>query len=188
MTWLLTGVLLWSGLHFIPSLAQGFRDSLRDRIGANAYQIAFSIGVAASIALMVTGWRSADQWTIYDPAEWGRPIGFVLILIAFLLFVFARARTNVKRVIRHPQLTGLIAWAAGHLLVNGDNLSLVLFGGLGLWALTEILLISRREGVWRKPDPVPLTAEIRPVLIALAVFSVFLFAHPYLFGVSPFPR
>ena len=65
--------------------------------------------------------------------------------------------------------------------------SVVLFGLLGIWALIEMLLINRREGAWSRPDPVPLKAEIRPVVIGLVIFVVFLFAHPYLFGVSPIP-
>ena len=99
----------------------------------------------------------------------------------------AHGKTNVKRFIRHPQLTGLVIWAAGHLLANGDNRSLVLFGMLGLWAIVEMMLISRREGAWARPDPMPLTGEIRPVVAGLVIFAAFLFAHPYLFGVSPIP-
>ena len=37
-----------------------------------------------------------------------------------------------------------------HLLVNGDQASLVLFGGIGLWALAAILLINRAES-WTPP-------------------------------------
>jgi len=188
MTWLVIGLLLWCGLHFVPSLARGFRTALIARMGEQTYRGVFTVGVIFSIVLMVVGWRAAPQWVVYDPPAWGRPVGTVLILIAFLLFGFAHAKTNVKRFIRHPQLAGLVAWAVGHLLANGDNLSLLLFGGLGLWALVEMPLINRREGAWQKSGPVPLTAEIRPILIGIAIFVAFFAAHPYLFGVSPIPR
>lgn len=188
MTWLLLGVAVWSILHFIPSLLPGFRSRLRQNIGEKTYQIAFSIGVVTSIILMVVGWLNGLQWSVYEPPGWARPIATLLVLIAFLLFGLAHAKTNVKRFIRHPQLTGMVFWAIGHLLANGDNLSLIQFGGLGLWALIEIQLISRREGSWQKPGPIPLTSEIRPLLTGLAIFAVFFLAHPYLFGVSPIPR
>lgn len=188
MTWLLIGVALWSGLHFIPSLAIGFRGAMIEKLGAKTYKIVFSLGVVASIVVMVLGWRAAGQWDIYKPPAWGRPVGSALVLIAFLLFGLAHAKTNVKRFIRHPQLTGMVVWAVGHLLANGDNRSLALFGGLGLWALIEMPLINRREGAWQKPDPIPLVSEIRPMLIGLIVFAVLFVAHPYLFGVSPLPR
>ena len=71
------------------------------------------------------------------------------------------------------------------LLANGDILSVVLFGGMGVWAVAEIVLINRREGAWIKPEPVPISAEIRPILIGVVVFVAFFAAHPYLFGVSP---
>ncbi len=187
MTWLVIGLLLWSGLHFVPGLARGFRGALIDRVGEKTYSGVFAVGVVVSIVLMVVGWRSAVQWNVYEPPLWGRPVGILFILIAFLLFGFAKAKTNVKRFIRHPQLTGLIAWAVGHLLANGDNLSLLLFGGLGLWALIEMPLINRREGAWQKPDRVPVAAEIRPILIGVAIFAAFFAAHSYLFGVSPIP-
>ena len=187
MTTLIIGILLWSGLHFIPTLARGFRKSLQDRFGEKPYAVGFSLGVLLSILLMVMGWTSADQWQLFQPPAWGRPVALVLIIIAFILFAMTKSKTNVKRHIRHPQLTGLVAWAIGHLLTNGDNLSFALFGGLGLWAVIEMFLINRRDGSWVKPEPTPMSGEVKPVLIGLVVFAVFLFAHPYLFGVSPFP-
>ncbi len=187
MILLIGGVLLWAGVHFIPSLAEPWNNAMRDRMGLNAYKGVFSVVVVLSIILMVLGWRAADQVGVYSPPAWGQPLGSLLVLIAFILFGMAHAKTNLKQIVRHPQLTGMVFWAVGHLLVNGDNLSLVLFGGLGLWALVEIPLINRREGAWQKPEKVPFSAEIRPLVTGLVIFAVFLFAHPYLFGVSPIP-
>ncbi|MEE9375658.1 MAG: NnrU family protein [Rhizobiaceae bacterium] len=187
MIWLILGLALWVVLHFIPSLGIGFRTSLREKFGAKNYQMWFSIGVVLSIVLMVIGWRSADQEFVYEPPEWGAHIGMLLVLLGFIFFGLSHAKTNLKQYVRHPQLTGLIMWAIGHLLANGDNLSVILFGTLGVWALVEIPLINRREGAWVKPEKVPLSAEIRPVVTGLIVFTVFFLAHPYLFGVSPIP-
>ena len=187
MIWLWLGVVLWSGVHLIPSLAQGMRASLIERLGDTPYKFVFALSIVLSIILMVVGWRSTIPVGIYSPPLWGAPLGSFLVLIAFVLFGAAHGKTNVKRFIRHPQLTGLVTWAVGHLLANGDSRSLVLFGALGLWAIAEMLLINRREGAWTRPQPTPLTGEIRPVLTGLVVFAVFLFLHPYLFGVSPIP-
>jgi uncharacterized membrane protein len=111
-----------------------------------------------------------------------------LVLLALYLFVASAQPSNVKRLLRHPQLTGLAVWALAHLLSNGDNRSLVLFGGLGLWALVEMPLINRRDGVREQPEAVPMAADVRLVVIAVVAFAVLFLVHPYLFGASPSPR
>jgi uncharacterized membrane protein len=107
------------------------------------------------------------------------------MLVALVLFAASGVPTNLKRFIRHPQLTGVATWAIAHLLSNGDSRSLVLFGGVGLWALLEIVAIDRREGQWARPPALPLSAEIKPLVGGVVLYAVFLLAHPYLFGVSP---
>ena len=58
MVWLCAGVLLWMVVHLIPSLAQGFRNSLVERVGENPYKGIFALALVLSIALMIVGWRS----------------------------------------------------------------------------------------------------------------------------------
>jgi hypothetical protein len=78
-------------------------------------------------------------------------------------------------------------WAGAHLLANGDSRSLVLFGGLGVWAVLEIILINRRDGAWEKPEPLPLSADVTPLIAAAVAFAVLLFVHPWISGVSGMP-
>ncbi|MFV2091166.1 MAG: NnrU family protein, partial [Pseudomonadales bacterium] len=110
----------------------------------------------------------------------------VLVLIAFVLMGAANAPTNIKRLLRHPMLTGVIVWGIAHLLANGDNRSVVLFGGLSIWAVIEIFTISRRDGAWTKPATVPLAKE--PILIGIGfvLFALVLYFHNFLFGVAAF--
>ena len=110
------------------------------------------------------------------------------MLVSVMLFGAANYPTRIKRIVRHPQLTGLGLWSIGHLLSNGDSRSLVLFGGLGFWALVEMLLINRREGAWVKPDAPTLSAEARGFVISVIIFFVFVYLHPYFAGVSPIPQ
>ena len=187
MIWIVLGIGLWSALHFFPSLAPDARANLIARLGAVGYRIAFALGVVSAIALMVMGWRSMPPVELYTPPPWGRAAAALFVLAGFLLFGFAKADTNVKRFIRHPQLTGLVLWAIGHLLANGEGRSIVLFGMMGFWALLEMALLNQRQGAWVKHAPAPLSNEIKPVALGLLIFGVFLFLHPYLFGVAPFP-
>jgi hypothetical protein len=85
-------------------------------------------------------------------------------------------------------LTGVFIWAAAHLLVNGTPRALVLFGGLGAWALLEIVLINRRDGEYTKPDKPDFSEELKGMFISAGVLLLILFLHPYFAGVAPFPR
>ena len=188
MVWLCVGVLLWMAVHFIPSAARGLRTSLVERVGENPYKGIFALTLVLSIALMVIGWRSTTPELIYVPPTAGASLTSMLMLIAVLLFGAAHQPTRIKRFIRHPQLTGMVVWSLSHLLSNGDSRSLVLFGGLGLWASIEMPLISRREGAWARPYGPALSVEIRSILISVVICFVLFFLHPYFAGVSPIPR
>ena len=186
MIWIVLGIALWSALHFFRSLAPDARAGLIGKLGEAGYRGVFSLGVIMAIALMVIGWRAMPPVELYAPPPWGRAAAGLFVLGGFLLFGFAMVETNVKRFVRHPQLAGLALWAIGHLLANGEGRSIVLFGMMGLWALVEMALISRREGAWVKPAPASLSNEIKPIAIGFVIYLAFLFLHPYLFGVSPF--
>ena len=185
MFWLWLGVLIWSGVHVMPSLAPGMRTSLIGRIGNNGYKGAFALAILLAILLMVLGWRSAEADIVYEPPAVGHHLAMLLVLLAFILFGVAHGQSNVKRFIRHPQLTGMVLWAIGHLIANGDSRSVVLFGVLGIWALIEMILLNRRDSAPTPPAPRPWSAEIKPVVIGVVIYVVVIFAHPYLFGVSP---
>ena len=187
MTWLVLGVLLWSGVHLLPIAGRPLRARAVAQLGP-AYQGLFALVILASIGLMVLGWRSTPPTAVYGAPAWGSAVTNGLVFIGLLLFAASGMTTNVKRVLRHPQLTGFATWAAAHLLSNGDIRSLVLFGGLGLWAVVAIPLINRRDGAWVKPEPQPLAAEWKPLAAAIVVFAVLYFAHPYFAGMPATPR
>jgi len=115
---------------------------------------------------------------------------FILLLaiLAFLLFGATKHQTRIKRYIRHPQLTGLVLWGISHLITNGDTRSVVLFAGLGLWALIEMPLINKREGAWIKPEAPTMMTELKGHAISLVILLVAFFLHPYFAGVSIIAR
>ncbi len=187
MIWLVLGVLLWSAVHLLPSAGAPVRARAVERLG-QAYQGLFALAILASIGLMVLGWRSTTPAAVYSPFAWGSAAANVLVFIALLLFAASGMTTNIKRVIQHPQLTGVAIWGAAHLLSNGDLRSLVLFGGLGLWAIAAILFINRRDGAWEKPEPQPLAGEWKPLVAAMVGFGALYLLHPYIAGVSATPH
>lgn len=183
MTLLIAGLFLWSGAHLLPSMAVGMRAKLVGKLGLRPYKGCFALLIIVSIILMVLGWRGTVPVEVYTPPYWGRHVTYLLVLLTFILFVAARRKTNIKRLLRHPQLTGLVLWSIGHLLVNGDNRSLALFTWLGIWAILEMTFINRRTGTWIKPEPVPVTRDIMTVVIGAILYAVIFMLHPYITGI-----
>lgn len=186
MIFLVLGVLIWSCAHLVPALELPLRAACIQRIGEGPYKGAFALSVVGSIVLMVVGWQSANPVGLYAPPSWGATFANLAMFVALFSFIGSNVPTNLKRVVRHPQLVGLAVWAFAHLLANGDVRSLVLFGGLGLWAVLEIASLNRRDGAWQKPEPLPLSAELKPLVATAVVYVALVFGHPYFAGASPF--
>ena len=184
MVMLISGVLLWSLLHLIPVAGRDARQSGIDKLGEGGYKGLFSLAMLCAIALMVFGWRNSLPTSVYIPSMEMRWAAIALTALGFILMAAANHPTRIGRIVRHPQLTGVLFWAIAHLLANGDSRSLILFGGLGAWCVVMILLINRRDGDWVKPEPPSWAVEIVGVVIGLAVFALFFFVHPWVAGVS----
>jgi uncharacterized membrane protein len=184
MALLILGVMLWAAAHLFPTLGLNLRARIIQRLGEGPYRGFFSFVIVLAVILMVLGWNSATPTLVYRAPSLGPPLTGMLMLIAMVLFFAARPKTNIKRALRHPQLIGVFVWALAHLLANGDSRSVVLFGGLGIWTIVQIIATNRRDGPWKKPDPVSARMDAIPVVIGVVAYAVLLWAHPWLFGVS----
>ena len=188
MTILITGVVLWAVIHLMPSAARSIRDSLVAKIGETPYRGVFALAALGALALIVVGWRSTPEEYLYVLPQWSRTAGLILMVVAFVLIGAAQYPSGIKRFIRHPMLTGVVVWSISHLLTNGTTRALILFGGLGLWALIEMPLINAREGAYTRPHSLGFSQELRGVFISAAFFAIAYYLHPYFAGVTPFPR
>lgn len=148
MALLILGLLLWAFGHLARRLIPGFSETLK-----GAERPVTAVIVTLGVVLMVIGYRG---W--FGEFYWGRTpalagINNLLMLAAVYCFAASGMKTAFARRYRHPMLTGVVIWAAAHLLVNGDTPSFVLFGGLGIWAVLEMVLINRAEPRWTPPVP-----------------------------------
>ncbi len=184
MAMLLLGLLLFAGVHFVPSLAPGLKNAWLGRLGENGYKATFSLLLLAGLGLIIMGWRSTSPTYLYPPPAGLYLPAMALIYLGFLLFVVSNRKSRLRRLIRHPQLTGVALWGIAHLMLNGDNRSLALFGGLTLWAVAEIIAINRREGAWVKDEPPGWGTELVTLAITVVVIGVVIWAHPWLAGVT----
>ena len=183
MTLLIGGLLLFTVAHVFPAAFAGPKKQLVDKLGFNPYRGLFSLVIVASLALIVLGWKSAPPTGLYAAPLHGSPIVPALVFIAFVLFVASQSKTNIRRFVRHPQMAAVLFWSAAHLLANGETRSVILFGGLGIWALVEILLCNRRDGTWQKPAPVAKSLDAVTLAIAAVGFAFIWYFHPAIFGV-----
>ena len=182
MVALILGVLLFAGVHLIPSLAPSFKAGWHDRLGEAGYKGTFSLLLVAAFALMITGWRSAQPEFLYTPSAALHHPALLLLVIAFLLMVASARGSRLGLLIRHPQLTGVAVWGIAHLLLNGDSRSLPLFGGMAVWAIVEMIAINKRDGAWIKGVAPAWGSEIITLVIALVMVGIVVYIHPWISG------
>jgi len=133
-------------------------------------------------------------------------------MIPLVLILFAAASTpDMQKVTRHPQLWALLLWAGSHIPINGDAVSVMMFGVLALFVLINQPLIDtkiRREDRERWAEKFAGTSAIlfldalqgkgRPnlkeigfahigVALVLMLYLVILFAHEQAIGFSALP-
>lgn len=178
---MLAGLLLWYAAHLFKRVLPAQRARLGDK-GRGLV----ALTLLAGVVLMVLGYRRAfgPVWWGANPALVG--INNLLVLVAFYLFAADGMKTWAGRRLRHPQLTAFSLWAAAHLLVNGDAPSLVLFGGLLVWALLEIAVINHQQPHWTPRAAIVLPRkEVMAAVGGLVVFIAVGLIHAQL-GPNPF--
>jgi hypothetical protein len=74
-------------------------------------------------------------------------------------------------------LSAVKAWAIAHLLVNGDTASFVLFGGLLIWAVLSVILISKAGKPALTQRPFSWGREWLSLGLSVLVFGVIAMAH-----------
>ena len=188
MNWLIFGIALFVSVHLVSAVVPSSCAALKAAVGEKAYRSVYSVLVLIGLVLIVFGWRNAVPIVVYAPPEFGPTVAFLLMFVSVFLFGASHARTNLKRYVRHPQLSAVMLWSAAHLLSNGDIRSIVLFSSLGAWALIEIPLINRRDKEWKKPPRASMKSERIGAAISVVVFLVLVALHPYYTGVSPLPN
>lgn len=185
MELVLLGLIVWSGVHFVPVVAPDFRQSLIEKVGALPYRGLFALVILASVALMVVGWRSIESVTVlYDIYDIVVGPCLLLILAGFVLMAASKLKSNFSRTVRHPQLTGFSLWAVAHTLMNGDLRAVVLFGCLSLWAIATIVLTNRRDGAFQVPDKQLPHQGVIVFAVGICVFIAAVLGHQYLSGVD----
>lgn len=178
---LILGVLLWIAAHFFKRVMPAQRAAMGDK-GKGVV----ALGIVAGIVLMVIGFRAAPFIHVWSPPAFMVHINNLLVLVAIFMMSPAPKKGVLLNSIRHPMLTGFMAWAVAHLLVNGDLAGMILFGGLLLWAFVEIRVLNAVEPEWSPGEPGTLAKDAMFLVASLVIMAVIGYIHGWL-GPWPFP-
>lgn len=201
MVQLAAGLILFLGVHSLRLFAEGWRSRLIARWGEGLWKGIYSLVSLLGLVLIVRGYGEARQMPeiLWVSPLWLRHLTVALTLPAFVLVLAAYLPGSVFKVrLGHPMLAGVKIWAFAHLLANGTQADLLLFGSFLVWAVSGFVIHRRRD---RLADAARadtnLTgagqaailpyATIKVLLIGTVIWLVFAgFLHQLLIGVYPF--
>jgi len=183
MSWMLLilGVLAWSGAHLFKRMAPSRRAAMGDKGKA-----VVALGSLAGIVLMVIGFRATPFVNVWYPPSFMVHINNLLMLIAIYMMSPGPKKGALFTGMRHPQLTGFSLWAVAHLLVNGDLAAIILFGGLLVWAQSEVPAINKAEPDWTPGAKGKLVMDVAFLAASAVLLVIIAFIHNWL-GVGVFP-
>ena len=183
MSWLLLilGVALWWAAHLFKRVAPERRAAMGDKGKGPVAGV-----IALSILLMIFGHRGTEFIPVWNPPTFMVHINNLLMLIAIYMLSPAPKRGKLLQSVRHPMLTGFGIWATAHLLVNGDASSIVLFGGLLVWAVITPRIVNAADGDWTPRTGGSYARDVM-FLVASAVLVGIIGSIHSLIGPWPFP-
>lgn len=184
MTLLITGLILFAILHLIPFWGRSIRDGAIGVIGLNPYKGLFALASFGSLWLVGMGYGRVEEVTyVYEAPVWGMHVTPLFVLAGFILFIASNAPTNIRRAVRHPQLTGVVLWGIGHLFSNGETPAVILFGGFTVFSILAMIGSNQRDGDWVKREKVSVIKDGITVFIALFLYALFAYFHGWIIGV-----
>lgn len=180
MTLLISGLVVFFGIHFIP--ASPLRGALTSRFGEGGYKGLFSLAALAGLLMIIFGFRASEFQPLWPPLSFGRGTTIMLMPIAAILVVAANMPNNIKRFVRHPMLIGIALWGALHLSANGDLASTLIFTSFLTFSIIDILLVET-AGRYQAPAKVPFFWDLAVIALGVGLYTVLFMFHRYIAGI-----
>ncbi len=191
MSLFILGLVLFFGIHMLPFYPE-YRALIIEKIdsdrieGEPVYKVVFAVIALLGLGFAGLGKGSMEFIGLWDTPTFFRYVSVVLILVSFILMVAAYLPNNIKRYVPHPMLTGVIIWGATHMMVNGDVVSIILFGSFVVYSVVAIILINQRPDdkdiVQDIQESIPIEKDAIVLGIAVAGFLLLLWLHEALFA------
>lgn len=191
MKLLLTGLVVFLGVHSLRLFAEEWRHRMRNRLGHGVWKGLYSLFSLVGLALIAWGFDLAREQPVllWTPPTAMRHGASLLTLLAFVLLAAAYVPGNaIKARLHHPMVLGVKAWALAHLLATGTLAHLLLFGAFLVWASASFSISrrrDRRDGVQYPPGRGMATGVT--VVLGVVAWATFAFGlHGLLIGIKPF--
>ncbi len=185
MGYLVLGLLLFVGVHQLP-LHRTVRTRLLKRMGESGYKGMVALVALSGLGLLIYGKSVAPFVHLYLPYPPLRHLSMLLLLLAMVLLLASILPCNLRRWVKHPQLLSVALWGGAHLMTNGDLSSLILFGGLALFALHAIWRINRRLDT-SKALKLSWARDLLVLGVGVLLYGLIVWFHGDLFGVPLLP-
>jgi uncharacterized membrane protein len=187
---LVVGLIIFIGAYVFVTYRER-RAELIARIGEGPYKGLFSLVSLIGVVLIVWGfadYRATSRIVVWHPPAFMRYAADVLMWPAIICIVAAYFPGDIKKRLKHPMLVGVQLWAFGHLLVNGDVGSIILFGSILCWAVYDRISLKYRSDPGAAPIPI---GDRTNDSLAITVGTIFYLAlglvfHPLVIGVPAF--
>ena len=191
MSLFILGLVLFFGIHMLPFypeyralIIEKMDNDMVDEEGL--YKLVFGVIALLGLGFAGLGKGSMEFIGLWDTPTFFRYVSVVLILVSFILMVAAYLPNNIKRYVPHPMLTGVIIWGATHMMVNGDVVSIILFGSFVVYSVVAIILINQRPDdkdiAQDTQESIPIEKDAIVFGIAVAGFLLLLWLHEALFA------
>ena len=219
MTNFLLALFAFLAAHVVPR-ATGFRDWGIEKFGRKIYMSAYSLVSLGLLAWLVTAMINAPYIGIWATTPLTVAIAIGLMFFSCILLAAGAGRANslsisfrggqtdmdnpgILALVRHPIIYTFLLWSLAHVIVNGDVIGLVFFGGMLAFSIIGAKVAEKRarnklseaefaelsqvnQGPFGERFKKALSARSAiEVAIGVLLFFVLLIGHEHIIGVSP---
>lgn len=146
--------------HRVPAIP-AIRARLVGRLGEKLYLALYGLVSIGVVVWLISAAVRAPTYVLWPFQTWQAVVPLVLMPLSLVLLVASVFSPNplsvslrpasgvtalpaVVSITRHPILWAFALWALSHLITNGDLVAVILFGGLGFFALIGMRILDRR--------------------------------------------
>jgi uncharacterized membrane protein len=181
-------LILALGIFIITHLLPAFpnvKAALIEKIGRTAYITTFSVFSLMSLGLIIYAKIEAPFIYVFEPPSWSRYFALTLMVPATILTIASILPGYIRKETRSPLIYATLLWVTAHLVANGDEAAIVLFGSLGAYACLSWILTRKQTVVASQSEKkAHLRADGAAVAAGLMIYVTLLYLHGKIIGVD----